>query len=161
MPSRNDPTTAARFELVLDGHAVGRFETLIAATAPGAAPRALQVHELPMVWQHSGDVRSGKVTQTDYKFETPTAGAPSGRRPELTIVLKRGTGRHASLARWQVLGGSSVDLVGLDSAGRPIARCRLSRAWVVKVTAPTFNAGSGGEVAIEEIVIAHERLSLA
>jgi hypothetical protein len=161
MPSRNPVLTAARFEIVFNGSAVGRFETLIAATAPGAAPRALQVHELPMAWQHSGEIRSGKFTQADHKFETPTAGTPSGRRLPPTLVLKRGTGRRASLERWQTLGSSSVDLVGLDPAGRPIARYRLSRASVVKVTGPTSNARGGGDIAIEEIVIAYEGVSPA
>ena len=74
MPGRNDAITAARFELTIDGHSLGRFETLFAAIAPGAAQRAFQVHELPSLWQHSAEYRAGKFAQTDYGFELPSHG---------------------------------------------------------------------------------------
>jgi hypothetical protein len=157
VPARNDAITAARFELTIDGHSVGRFETLVAAVAPGGPPRALQVHELPLVWQHAGELRSGKVAQTDHHFDVPSASGQPGRPPPHTIALKRGTGHRASLEQTR---GRSVVLVGLSPAGQPIVRYRINRAWVVKITGPALNAKGGGDVAMEEIVIACEGVSL-
>jgi hypothetical protein len=52
-------------------------------------------------------------------------------------------------------------LSGLDPGGRPIVRYRFSGAWVTKITGPTLPSRGGGDVAIEEIVIAYEQVSLA
>jgi len=159
MPGRNDALTAARFEITIDGHSFGRFETLIAAIAPGAAPRAFQVHELPQLWQHAGEYRPGKVAQTDYHFDVPSTTAQPCRHAPSTITLRRGVGRGA--AHWQVLRGRSFALIGLGPAGWPIVRCGLSRAWIVKIVGPALHATGGGDVAIEEIVIGHEGICLA
>ena len=56
--------------------------------------------------------------------------------------------------------GGSVALVGLSPAGWPIVHYRFNRAWVVKITATDLHAKGGGDVAIEEIVISHEGVSL-
>jgi hypothetical protein len=155
MPGRNDAFTAARFQLTIDGHEVGRFETLFAAVAPGGPQRAFQVHELPLLWQHAGEFGPGKVAQSDPHFDLPSASGPPWRRPSSTIVLKRGTGSRASLARWQNHGGS-VTLVALGAAGQPVGHYPLSHAWVVKIEGPSMNAKGGSDIAMEEIVIAHE-----
>ena len=160
MPGRNDALTAARFELTIDGHSLGRFETLFAAIAPGAAQRAFQVHELPSLWQHAGEYRAGKFAQTDYGFERPSRGTRPGLHPPRTIVLKRGTVRRTLLERWQKAGGS-VTLVALGAAGIPVARYHLNRARVVKFTAPPLSGKGGSDIAMEEIVIGHEGVCLA
>jgi hypothetical protein len=158
MPGRNDALTAARFEITIDGHSFGRFETLFAAIAPGAAPRALLVHELPQLWQHTGEYRPGKVAQTDYHFDIPSTTGQPGRHAPSTITLRRGIGQGAS--HWHALRRRSVALIGLGPAGWPIVRYGLSRAWIVKIVGPAFNATGGGDVAIEEIVISHEGVCL-
>jgi hypothetical protein len=158
MPGRNDAITAARFELTIDGHEVGRFEALFAAAVPGAALRALHVHDLQQRWQHAGEFQPGKFAQTDYHFDLPSARTQPGGRPPSTIVLRRGVGRGASY--WRTLRHGSVTLVALGAAGQPVAHYRLSHAWVVKFTAPTFDAKGGGDVAIEEIVIGYEGVCL-
>ena len=157
MPGRN--TAPARFEIMLDDRPVGRFEMLFAATAPGAAPRVLQPHDLVQAWQHAGQLRSAKVTQTDHNFEIPSRGSPPEGRPPLTIILKRGMGHRPSLEHLGRRGGA-VTLSGLGPLGRPIARFRLSQPRLVKIEGPTLNAKGGGDVAIEEIVIACVAVSL-
>ena len=158
MPGRNHSFTAGQFELTIDGHSAGRFETLLAAVAPGAPPRGYQVHELPQLWQHAGEFQPGKVAQTDHHFDGPsTRMQPAGLAPS-TIVLRRGKGRGASY--WRTRSGGSVALVGLSPTGWPIVHYRFNRAWVVKIAAPTFDAKGGGDVAIEEIVISYEGVSL-
>ena len=159
MPGRNDALTAARFEITIDGHSFGRFETLFAAIAAGAAPRALQVHELPQLWQHAGEYRPGKVAQTDYHFDVPSRSGQPGRRAASTIILRRGIGRNAP--HWHALHGRNVVLVGLGPTGWPVVRYGLSRAWIVKITGPALHATGGGDVAMEEIVIGHEGVCLA
>ena len=150
--------TAARFEITIDGHSFGRFEALVAAIAPGAAPRAFQVHELPQLWQHSGEFRLGKVVQADHHFDIPSGSGQPGRHAASTITLRRGIGRSAP--HWHALSGRSVVLVGLGPTGWPIVRYGLSRAWIVKITGPALHATAGGDVAMEEIVIAHEGVCL-
>ena len=159
MPGRNDALTAARFEITIDGHSYGRFVTLFAAIAPGAAPRAIQVHELPQLWQHAGEFRPGKVLQTDHHFDVPSSSGQPGRHAASTITLRRGIGRGA--AHWHTLVGRSVALVGLGPASSPIVRYGLSHAWIVKIVGPDLHATGGGDVAIEEIVIGHQGLCLA
>jgi hypothetical protein len=158
MPGRNDALTAARFELTIDGHSFGRFETLVAAIAPGAVPRPFQVHELPQLWQHASEYRPGKVSQTDHHFEIPSRSGQPGRHASSTITLRRGIGRSAP--HWHAPRGRSVVLVGLGPTGWPVARYGLNRAWVIKFVGPTLNATGGGDVAIEEIVIGHEGVCL-
>ena len=158
MAGRSDALTAARFEITIDGHSFGRFATLIAAIAPGAAPRTIQVHELPQLWQHAGEFRPGKVSRTDHHFDVPSGGGQPERRAASTIILRRGVGRSAP--HWHTLGGRSVALVGLGSAGSPVVHYGLSHAWIVKIVGPDLHASGGGDVAIEEIVIGHEGLCL-
>ena len=120
------------------------------SAAPGAAPR--QVRGSP--WEHTYEFRPGKWSATDYAFELPVAGART--IPRQTIVLKRGRG--LSLVPGQAL-ADRLALVVLNPAGHPIARYRLSHAFLVKIVGPTLNAG-GNDVPIEEIVISHEGISL-
>lgn len=161
------PISAARFAITIDGYEVGRFETLLAATTPTAPPRALEVHELPLLL-HVGE-------------EPQSASSRSSRHIRWSdIVLKRGVCNQTSIERWQAFGASNVTLVGLGPTGQPIARWKLTSAQVtrhtfarevpikwpgatdiliasrLKLTAPNLNAKGGGDVAIEEIVIAYE-----
>ena len=159
MPGRHGTFAAGRFELTIDGHSVGRFETLLAAPAPNAPQRAYQVHELPQLWQHAGEFRPGKVVQTNHHFDLPSSSTRPWRRPSSTIVLKRGTGHQTSLKRWQTIGGS-IALVGLGAAGQPLIRYRFRRAWVVKIEAPSLSGKGGSDVAMEEIVIGYEGVCL-
>jgi hypothetical protein len=137
---------------------IGRFEVLVAATSPGAAPRSIEPHELPHLWQHTGTLRAGKITLADYTFELPSGSTRPNRHPAVSIVLKRGTG-GASLQQWRASQGDAV-LTALDPMGRPIAHHKLTGAWITKITGPALSGKGGGDVAIEEVMIACEGLSL-
>ena len=155
MPGKSN--APGQFEISLGGHTVGRFEVLVAATSPSAAPRTIHPHELPQLWQHAGDLRPGKITFADHSFELPGSARPI-RHPSVSIVLKRGTG-GASLQTWRTSRGDAV-LTTVDPGGRPIAHHRLTGAWITKITGPALPAKGGGDIAIEEMVIACEGLSL-
>src|SRR5262245_34099961 len=144
MPGKSN--APGQFEISIAGRTAGRFEVLVAATSPGAAPRSIQPHELPHLWEHAGDLRPGKVTLTDHTFELPSAGTGPIRHPSVSIVLKRGTG-GASLQQWRA-GRDDAVLTALDAAGRPIAQHRLIGAWITKITGPALSGKGGGDVAI-------------
>lgn len=143
MPVRSKAVAVEQFELMIDGQSLGRFEALFAPTAPGAAPRPLQVHELPLLLRISG---------------AQPAPSPIHKIPD--IALKRGVCNQALIERWQKIGVGSIVLVGLGSTGKPVARYKLIDAWPMKITGPALHAKGGGEVAVEEIVISHEGMKL-
>jgi hypothetical protein len=163
-PSRPGALNAARFSLTIDGHEVGRFEVLLAATALRAPPRIIQAHELPSVWGHAGEIRPGKWSATDHSFAVPDQGPQRAGGTPLTLVLKRGRARPTVLERWRNLATagrtSRIVLSSLDAAGRPVARYDLGNARPGKITGATLDAKGGTDVAIEELVIEHEGVRL-
>ena len=77
------------------------------------------------------------------------------------VTLKRGViARNAAFWNWwKNTKPQSVVIKLLDEHGRITATWRLANARPVKVTAPDLNS-KGNDVAIEEIVIAYERLEI-
>jgi phage tail-like protein len=77
------------------------------------------------------------------------------------VTLKRGViaGNAAFWNWWKNAKSQSIVIKLLDDHGRVTATWKLANARPVKVTAPDLN-GKGNDVAIEEIVIAYERLEI-
>jgi len=138
MAGANDAPGAARFSISIDGVELGRFAELVTEAAPGAAPRALLAHELThVVQQQAAAVRSSL-----------------GRLKWPPLVLKKGVVEQTALTRFKLANGTrKVGLSALDPAGRPGPAVTLLRA---KVARAVEGPKSGGDVAIEEIVLAHE-----
>ena len=82
------------------------------------------------------------------------------------ITLKRGIIKSDALWQWYktVLDGqarrSAASIVLLDEKREEYARWNLYEAWPCKYAGPHLNA-SGNEVAIEELVLAAERIEMA
>jgi phage tail-like protein len=78
------------------------------------------------------------------------------------VTLKRGLIGSTDLADWvkEVRQGGDgrrpVTITVLDEAKKPVAAFRLSNAQPKKWVGPTLAAKGGGEVAMEELHIAHE-----
>lgn len=81
------------------------------------------------------------------------------------VTLKRGFAGSAALFEWARAAADGQDLprnVGitlLNEAHEPVLRARLRRARIARFTLGPLDARSS-EVAIEELVLAHERLDL-
>src|SRR5215471_5480169 len=97
-------------------------------------------------------------------LEPPTA-EHSAKIPALhkatDVTLKRGViaSNAAFWNWWKNAKQQSVVIKSPDERRRVIATWKLANARLVKVTAPDLNA-KGNDVAIEEIVIAYERLEI-
>ena len=84
-----------------------------------------------------------------------------------TIILRRGMTTNADLWKWFQLttdGGAftyrmDVEITHLDLEGNPLRRWQIARALPVKFKSSDLNA-RGAEVAIEELHLVHEGLSL-
>lgn len=140
MAGSNDALTAARFSISIDSHSIGRFEQVLAATAPGAVPRALQAHELSLLCRQA---------------RTPAASA-GWNRSVTSVTMKRGVCDQQSLGRWKAGGTGRITLVVTDPANKPVARYHLTQAWPMKIVQGAAAGKGGSDIAIEEIVIAHE-----
>lgn len=90
-----------------------------------------------------------------------------GRTTHTNLILKRGLGRNFELYRWfdsvsrgvRPVARKDVMIELLDSDGSDVvARWHVTRAVPVKIKISDLNAKSG-EIAIEEIHLAHEGLS--
>jgi phage tail-like protein len=85
-----------------------------------------------------------------------------------TVVLRRGITRNGDLWKWfsQIAetGGYAfrldVSICHLQLDGTPLRTWQLTRALAVKFKSADFNA-RGGEIAVEELHLVHEGLSLA
>jgi hypothetical protein len=131
---------AARFSISIDGVELGRFAYLATETAPGGGARNLEPHELSHVIQQQG----GSVRKSLGRVKWPP------------LVLKKGFAEHTALMRFKMANGTRrVTLATLDASGRPGPAITLLKA---KVATATEGAKSGGDVAIEELVLAHEGL---
>lgn len=81
------------------------------------------------------------------------------------VTLKRGFAGSLALYEWARVGADgqdvarSVVIILLDEAHQPVLRARLRRARIARLTLGPMNARSS-DVAIEELVLAHERLDL-
>jgi phage tail-like protein len=96
----------------------------------------------------------------------------AGRVTFSTVVLKRGVTPSQHLFRWFDLVASGAYAVRLDAhlvhlgpgedaeSGPGALAWRLSRALPVRFKAATLTAATGGEVAVEELHLVHEGLSL-
>jgi phage tail-like protein len=79
------------------------------------------------------------------------------------VTLKRGFAGSLALYEWLRAGADgnddprSVAIILLNEAREEVLRARLRRARIVKFTMGPLNA-KGADVAIEELVLAHERL---
>ena len=83
-----------------------------------------------------------------------------------TVILKRGMTSTRHLFEWfQLVGGGSVahrrnaEIVMQDMAGAPVLTWGLDNCLPIKFKAADLNA-KGGEVAVEELHLAHEGLRL-
>jgi phage tail-like protein len=85
-----------------------------------------------------------------------------------TVILRRGITDNRDLWKWFALTTQrrgyayrlDVEIRHLDIEGKVMRTWRLSQALPVKLKSSDLNA-RGGEVAIEELQLAHEGLSLA
>jgi phage tail-like protein len=85
------------------------------------------------------------------------------------VTLKRGLIGDADFFAWikdvregvqsGVLDQVTIELMAEDHSG-PVMTWRLLNARPIKYTGPTLNAKGGTDVAMEEIVLAHEGLSI-
>lgn len=85
-----------------------------------------------------------------------------GRLKYGDVTLKRGVTSDASLWQWRkmVESGNVAEARGnakivLLDRGSPVARWELVNAWPAKISGPELDA-DGNDVAIEELVLAHE-----
>ena len=81
------------------------------------------------------------------------------------VTLKRGIAGSLALYEWARADADGQDaarnvtITLLSEAHEPVLRARLRRARIAKFTMGPLNA-RGSDVAIEELVLAHERLDL-
>lgn len=81
------------------------------------------------------------------------------------VTLKRGILGDTSLWQWRrmvevgdIADARSNGKITLLDRGTPVATWHLTNAWPAKISGPELNA-EGNDVAIEELVLAHEGLS--
>lgn len=81
------------------------------------------------------------------------------------VTLKRGITGDLSLWEWvqRTLVGDpdrrAVQIRLIDARAEPVLSFRLHEAWPVAFTGPTLVAG-GSQVAVETLVLCHERLEI-
>jgi phage tail-like protein len=133
----NDPLTAARFELTIDGHSLAVFSEL-QGIASGFAP--------------------GELELTDRRLRVP------GKRTPPTLTLKRGLTRSLELAAWHELALSdnaaarkNVSLTMYDPTGDPVVRYHLTDAWPALLVVDSLAAGAS-EVLMETVTIVAENM---
>lgn len=80
------------------------------------------------------------------------------------ITLKWGVTDSMDMYNWmaEAVNGTierkTVTLIAIDEEGNDVATWQIIEAWPAKYTAPDFN-GTGAEVAIESLELAHEGLT--
>jgi len=131
-------TGDAQFSISIDGVELGRFGYIATETKQGTGARTLESHELAHVMQQqAAAVRSSL-----------------GRLKWPPLVLKQGVVEQTALTRFKLANGTRrVTLSTLDASGRPGPAIALLRARVARATE---GPKSGGDVAIEELVLVHE-----
>ncbi len=80
------------------------------------------------------------------------------------ITLKWGVTDSMDLYQWiadcieGTIERKTATIIAIDEAGEDVATWQVIEAWPTKYTAPDFN-GTGSEVAIESLELAHEGLT--
>jgi phage tail-like protein len=110
-----------------------------------------------------------EVNYSDYrngneKFNTPRKVANTYKQEDVT--LKRGLIGSQKAFQWLVAVGQGgeylpkqVSITLLDESRKPVATFRLRNAQPKKWVGPTLAAKGGGDVAMEELHLAHEGIS--
>jgi phage tail-like protein len=137
----NDPITAARFELSIDGHSIAIFSELEGIVS------GYDRDELEVRTRRRGD---------------PELKIPAKRMPQ-TVTLKRGMTRNIQLAAWHelvILGDvaaarKNVSLTMYNTTGNPVARYHLTNAWPSKLEIDALKAGAS-EVLYETVTLSAE-----
>jgi len=140
-----DPLVGYHFALELESVTAGHFREV------SGLGSEQQVIEYKAAVKKGGEVVTQKVPGT-VKY------------PDIT--LKRGITDSMDLWAWreQVIEGKvnaarkNGSIVMFDQANGEVARWNFIDAWPSKITGPSLNAG-GNDVAVEEIVITHEKLT--
>ena len=139
----DDPLTAARFELTIDGASIGAFSDL-AGIASGVDADDVEYIN-----------RDGTVT-----LKLP------GKRTPPTVTLKRGLTRNLELSAWHELvmlgdiaaARKNVVLTMYNTEGVPVARFNLTNAWPTKLEIGGLKAADGSSALIETVTLVCERL---
>jgi phage tail-like protein len=137
----NDPITAARFELSIDGHSLAVFSELEGIVS------GFDRSELRVVTRRRGGAELR---------------LPARRMPQ-TVTLRRGLTRNIELAAWHelvILGDvaaarKNVSLTMYDPSGDPVARYHLTNAWPSKLEIGGLKAGAG-TVLLETVTLSAE-----
>ncbi len=138
MVERDDPFSALRFRVGIDGLAVAAFSECSGLSA-----------ETDVIQYRSGADATIRKLPGAHKYSD--------------IQLKRGVTPNKDLWSWYktVLDGNVQRRNGvvilLDDSGQEVVRWKFHQGWPCKYEAPTFNAAAS-EVAIETLEIAHEGL---
>ena len=141
-PGRNDPFTAGNFRVEIQGITATSFIEVQGLTT-----------SIDVVEYRAGDAK----TNSEQKLP--------GLSKFSNVTLKRGLTRDLSLWNWinAALSGNvnrtSVVITLLDQADNPVLRWGLRNAWSCRWSGPVLIAGSS-DVAIEELVLAYERLEM-
>jgi len=136
----NDPLTAARFELSIDGHSLAIFSELDGIV--------------------SGYDRDELEVRT--RRGNPELRIPAKRMPQ-TVTLRRGMTRNIEMAAWHelvILGDvaaarKNVSLTMYNSTGDPVARYHLTNAWPSKLEIGGLKAGASA-VLLETVTLSAE-----
>ena len=84
---------------------------------------------------------------------------------EIDVTLKRGVVNAPALWDWISSGGiptkRDVVITLRDEANNPVTSWKLTNAAPTKCTGPTLLGKGGGDVAIEELVLAAEAIEIA
>ena len=136
----DDPMTAARFELSIDGHSLAVFSELAGISS------GVDAAELALTGR--GD---------DTAIRLP------GKRTPPTVTLKRGLTRSLEIDAWHELvqAGSieaatrDVTLTVYNVEGQPVARYHLTDAWPSKLEVGGLKAGAS-EVLMETVTMTCE-----
>ncbi len=141
MPRDNDPIGNYNFIIEIDGIGVAGF----------AKMSGLKNETEIIEYRDGSDITSVRKLPGLTKFGD--------------VTLKRGVTRSNDLWNWRksVIDGQlqrrSISVVLLDEARQEAKRWNLFEAWPAKWTGPELN-GKGNDVAIEELVLACERIEL-
>ncbi|WP_206046750.1 phage tail protein [Mangrovimicrobium sediminis] len=139
---RFDPYRAFNFVVDIDNIAVASFSEVAGLTAEGD----------PVEYREGADAEN-------HVRKLP------GLRKYTNLTFKRGYTRDDTLWRWytNIANGQndrrSITITLLDEAHAPVMRWYAFGAFINKIEGPSFNA-TGNEVAIENMEVVHEKLTL-
>ncbi|GAA0377101.1 phage tail protein [Bacillus horti] len=134
---RKDPYRNFRFRVEIDGFQQGGFSDVSGYDATVDVIEYREGNQVTTVSKLPGLTKYGNIT------------------------LKRGVTDSLELYNWlsECVSGKItrklVTIIALDEEGNDVATWQVSEAWPTKYSAPDFK-GTGNEVAIESLEIAHE-----